>query len=340
MALYDSFSEWQHASSVQREQAARRLVQALPKGFAFDAVHLFEFNGRQFEIAQFTLGAARFSLIPGNTIQLGFDAAGWAPTPDMVESWQDTARDYGIEEPLHDYVNARTREKRIVTLAPLLVETCYAEVGWKQIDPASATVQALLRKFPQGVTSYDGVVTRITVANNGNVIAEQPNEADQTHAAIAKNFAEAGFRFPTPDEWEYLCGTGTPTLFRWGDHVPCDRYPTDLDLEEDAWGHQSVLEDGHLGHSAADFPKSRNFHCDPNAFGLYIASDPYKLELTTEAGLTRGGDGGGTICGGAGFLVGWLPLASAWNDRDSSQHERSNQISIGYSVARRVFPLA
>lgn len=38
------------------------------------------------------------------------------------------------------------------------------------------------------------------------------------------------------------------------------------------------------------------------AFGLYIGSNPYEVELTQEAGLTRGGDGGCSACGGMGFL--------------------------------------
>ena len=108
MPLFDTFADWQHASPAERERAAQGLAQALPTGFAFDAIHSFELAGRRCEIAQFTLGTARFSLIPGNTVQLGFNAAEWAPTQDMVESWEDTAQEYGIEEPLHEYVDAHT----------------------------------------------------------------------------------------------------------------------------------------------------------------------------------------------------------------------------------------
>src|SRR5205814_9468821 len=51
------------------------------------------------------------------------------------------------------------------------------------------------------------------------------------HAELAEHFKTSGFRFPTSDEWEFACGSGEPTLFRWGDHAPCDRYPLDCGTE-------------------------------------------------------------------------------------------------------------
>ncbi|MGK8207693.1 hypothetical protein ACRS8P_11370 [Burkholderia cenocepacia] len=254
MALYGSFSEWQQASPAQKERAAHALARALPDGFAFDAVRSFDFAGRHADIAQFTLGDACFSLVPGATVRLGFDAADWTPTPDMVESWQDTARTYGIDESLHDHVDARTRERRTVTLGPLLVETRHAEVGWRKIDSCDARVRALLDKHPQGVTQYDGVITRITVSDNGEVVAEQADARALTYAGIVRQDAGSGFRFPTPDEWEYLCGAGAPTLFRWGNHVPCDRYPTDAVPDEAASERETAIEGARAGHPVADFP--------------------------------------------------------------------------------------
>ncbi|MES2948710.1 MAG: hypothetical protein V4858_28160 [Pseudomonadota bacterium] len=340
MPLFDTYAKWQQASPAERESAAYRLALALPTGFAFDAIRSFELAGRQCEIAQFRLGGARFSLIPGNTVHLGFNAADWAPTPEMLLSWQDTAQAYGIEEPLNAYVDARTSATRSVTLAPLLVETHYAEVGWRPIDSACEEVQALLKEYPRGVTHVGETTTRVAVGDDGRVIAERADENSLSHAAIALSFSEAGFRLPTPDEWEYLCGTGATTLFRWGDHVPCDRYPTDISPEEAAWRRQWVLASGQLKPPAAGFRRNWEFHRVANAFGLNIAFDPYKMELTTQAGQTFGGDGGCTICGGAGFLSGWLPLASAWNDPDFYQQGIVEEISLGHTVARRVFQLS
>ncbi|MGK7875140.1 MAG: hypothetical protein AB4426_18170 [Xenococcaceae cyanobacterium] len=34
--------------------------------------------------------------------------------------------------------------------------------------------------------------------------------------------------------------------------------------------------------------------------------------MTASPDITRGGDGGSMICGGAGFFVGWLTLSTAY----------------------------
>ncbi|MFD3456644.1 hypothetical protein ACFWVC_31280 [Streptomyces sp. NPDC058691] len=96
--------------------------------------------------------------------------------------------------------------------------------------------------------------------------------------------AARGLRIPTPDEWEHACGAGAGTLFHWGDDCPLDRIPYG-----DRTGPQHRL----------------------SAFGLRIAHDTYRAELTTERTAVHGGDGGESVCGGYGTLLAWLPLATA-----------------------------
>jgi hypothetical protein len=49
-----------------------------------------------------------------------------------------------------------------------------------------------------------------------------------------------------------------------------------------------------------------------NAFGLHIATDPYKWEFCAELDVFRGGDGGEAWCGGAGILAIWRALGTPY----------------------------
>lgn len=157
---------------------------------------------------------------------------------------------------------------------------------------------------------------------------------------LAGKLAERGFRFPTPDEWEYGCGAGATTLFRWGDHAPCDRYPTDKSPAEAAWWQRWVQSGGTLEYRADGFGTSWDRHRCPNAFGLVIAHDPYQLELTAQADVARGGDGGVTICGGAGFFIGWMALATAYFEEAVCRRDPEEPVLPGNTVGRRVLPLS
>ncbi|GAB2592441.1 hypothetical protein GCM10027168_26850 [Streptomyces capparidis] len=116
------------------------------------------------------------------------------------------------------------------------------------------------------------------------LMAVEDEDLTEPPAGVPAALAARGLRMPTSDEWEHACGAGAGTLFRWGDDCPLDRVP---------YGDRTG-------------PHSR-----PNAFGLRIAHDTYRAELTGDAGAVHGGDGGESVCGGYGHLLAWLPLATA-----------------------------
>jgi len=260
-----STERWVALSSHERDETARRVAQQLPAGFSFQGVQQHPPSDFRHPLAVYETTDATFVLIPGGPVTLGFDASRpFEPNPDELQSWQDTADEYGINKTLHEFVVEVTLRPRCVELPPLLVETSARRVG------------------------------------------------TGSHAAVAAR----GFRYPTSDEWEYFCGAGAPTLFRWGDHVPCDRYPIDERV-----------------------PPYWNAHRQANALGLLIASNPYDCELTAEVGVTRGGDGGSMICGGAGFYVGWLTLATAYFEDHACRYDPFEQTTEGYTIGRRVLEL-
>jgi hypothetical protein len=116
-------------------------------------------------------------------------------------------------------------------------------------------------------------------------------------------------RLLTFEEWEYACGAGSTTLFCWGD---C--YTTD---DRSDW----------------------KLYLQPNLFGLHIAQDPYEGEIISEKQYFRGGDGGCTICGGYGFFVGWLTLATACGEADALRYFDTDIQDISGNIMRCVIPL-
>lgn len=339
MTLHRSIEDWQAASREQRERAARSL--ALPQGFEFHALRGFECGAMAFEIAQFRYGGTMFSLVPGAAATLGFDGERWEPSAEMHDSWNETAEEYEIDEGLVEHAVANTTPVRQCRFGPMLVECEYREVGWRAVDRDSPRVVEALRQYPRGVRQMGDPALRVRVSDDGRVDADEADPAQDSSAGVAAALARDGFRLPSPDEWEYLCGASSRELFRWGPHVRCDRYPTDVSPEESVWRRLWPWSGGAQQPSRASGAKGLWLHRQANAFGLRIAFDPYKVELTDDPAITRGGDGGMTICGGSGFMAGWLALASAWTDQIQAAETdpEGGKIYLGYTVARRVVPL-
>lgn len=107
---------------------------------------------------------------------------------------------------------------------------------------------------------------------------------------IIERISRWGFRFPTSDEWEYACAAGSRSLFRWGNDTPDYPIPRIGTPECHQW----------------------DKHLQQNAFGLFIARNPYHWEFCKEQEMMRGGDGGNAWQAGAGTFVTWLTLASAF----------------------------
>jgi hypothetical protein len=330
-----TLERWQALPARERDAAARRLAIELPGGFRYDGLHTYEMGDRRNEVAEFDYAGARFVLIPGGSVTLGYDLdRAWRPTPEERDSWEEAAAEFQMDLSIHDYIGEVTLRTRPAEVPPLLMECAAIELGWKPVplDDARVTValeegrpirEVIARHRPIGVpdpgplfTRYGPDIALRVTRRDGELVAESAQM--HTHAEYSALLARDGFRFPTSDEWELACGAASPALFRWGDHAPCDRFPMDTDPGLPAW----------------------TLHREPNAFGIHVAEDPYKRELISDPRFFRGGDGGCIACGGGGFFLVWLTLATACFEPEAHQRDPAEPVLDGYTIGRRVLPLA
>lgn len=336
-----SLDYWERLSETEQEALARRLAKGLPGGFSFQGLQTFELGGLSRRIAIFSGAGAEFAFVPGGEATIGFDAASWTPSAEEAESWKRLTEDLDLPADPAEYVAKVVLRPRMKEFVPLLVERTRRELCWEPLPVDNPRVRKLLSENRGAclVASHSGEgVVRVRCGDAPDDVAAH-RAVLRTHVEQAAEFHRDGFRLPTSDEWERLCGGGSSRLFRWGDHVLVDRYPTDVSPAEAAWRRARVLSGGTLAVPEEGFAADWNEHRRPNAFGLSIASNPYEWELVQEPEIRRGGDGGCAVCGGVGYFLGWLPLATAYFEGEMSLRPDDGVIDPEFEFARRVMPL-
>ncbi|MEV4755531.1 hypothetical protein AB0J86_10510 [Micromonospora sp. NPDC049559] len=276
-----------------------------------------EYAGRPGRTALFELRGRRYAFVPGAEAGLGYDGTRFVPTPEQRESFAVAADEYGLQSGLQEFVDSMTSPPRTAEVPPMLVSVEAVDAAETPVPPDHPHITELLAKMrgtlrdhpqPPEITWYQQA--RVVLGHDWTVRAAWLIEVP-TYGAAVERLAAAGQRLLTPDEWEYACGAGAATLFRWGDDSPPDD-----------------------PYSSATGP-----HRLPNAFGLEIGQDPYRDERTADPEVVCGGDGGGMLCGGAGGFLSWLTLATAYRDVEHGRwaHERDGDASG--LLLRPVIPL-
>ena len=303
---------WDGLAPERREAVARAVAARLPGSFRFAGMATHTLGDQTHTLAFFDRDGARFALIPGGEVTLGYDPATFVPSPGQVAA-MDEMREYFAEDdddatvdlPVYlaqlasgEYKDRFLTPVRRATIAPFLLETQATEAGVFPVPAEEYLTAAQIASFRrqagmQAEMGVSGQAIRVRSGRDGTVrvvVNRHP-----THGEVTAQLARTGFRLPSSDEWEYACGAGARTLFRWGDDCPLRRLPI-LDGEDE--------------------PDSTwDLHARPNAFGLHFSGNPYDWEICTEPGLMRGGDGGVAICGGEGPVAAWAALATAFASR-------------------------
>lgn len=279
--------------NVLTDEGAARLAQEIADRFQMRllALRWHQYAGRSHRVALFDRAGAVFALVPGGRSALGYDGARFRATPAQAADFAEAAEEYGLPD-LVEYLDGMTSPARSVELPAMLVAVEALEPCASDLDVDDPRVRAAVAKA--GGRRSGGIRTQ---GPNGGVevrfgadgqVSRARTIAQVSYEDAIERVHQFDMRLSTPDEWEYACGAGADTLFRWGDDTPDDGYPYD---------HQ------------------RGPHRDGNLWGLAIGQDPYRHEWTSTPTIVCGGDGGGATCGGMGFFVGWVTLATAYRDQ-------------------------
>ncbi|MEV0610964.1 hypothetical protein AB0I61_31880 [Polymorphospora rubra] len=252
------------------------------------------YAGRPHRAALFDRNGMRFALVPAGRPDLGYDASRFQPTAGQADSYAESAAEFELP-PLLEYVDAMTSPQRPAEIPAMLVA---GEAFDPCVVPLAADGPRVLEVVASAGTRSgtlqvygSGSGLKVEFDQNGKVRRARATRRVSYHEALTA-LADMGLRTTSPDEWEWACGAGATTLFRWGDQSVDDGYP---------------------------YHYKTGPHRETNLWGLAIAQDPYKHEATTERTIVCGGDGGGTTCGGDGFFLGWLTLATAYRDNEFGQ---------------------
>ena len=305
------------------------LLLSLPKcdgRFAFQRFERFERFGMATDTAVYNCKGAEFVFVPGGEATLGWDAFAVGPDADTLREIEDIFTDeFGYEEPpeLEAVFRESMSAVRKVNIGPMLVERHINDIGWRNVasdSPELAPFQKDIKKHFSGTKLTISGGMRIFKDGKTGETRTQIYEPASLDSFLSRLHGEK-FSLPTEDEWEYLCGGGSRTLFRWGDSFD---YEMKLRHFEEAC-------------PSKDAPYTLK---EPNQFGLSIAYDPYKMEVVENSEyFLKGGDGGCNICGGLGMVFGYLPTATYFRSESLSDGRHQKDIGGEYTFYRRIVRL-
>ena len=270
------------------EEKKKEILKNLAKKYNMEILRFETFSkySKSTFTAVFKYRESGFVFIPGDIVILGYEGFPKNLSNESLEQLK-----YFSENPnefLEEYIRENFSKVRKVTIKPMLVERDLQTVAWKKsnLEELKEYDSNLLKDYNEFKSSDYNSLTLDETARFTKIEDKIEIELYDyiTYDELCENIKHDGFSLPNLDEWEYLCGGGCRTLFPWGDDID---YNMNL-FYYTKKGNKYDLE-------------------EPNFFGLYIAYDPYKMEIIEADELTfKGGDGGCNICGGFGEFLGYL----------------------------------
>ncbi|MDR1464885.1 MAG: hypothetical protein LBJ11_06260 [Oscillospiraceae bacterium] len=207
---------WATRSQSEREALLKSIAETHP-GFQLLRYEHFERFGMRTDTAVYACDGAEFVFVPGGTVTLGWDsfAAGMdeatrAELREALAEWEITDVD--------GYLRETMSPVRTVTVPPVLAEREVNAIGWRQVPPGSPELEKYqkdIAKNARYIRSHGGYELHNCCKMrkvDGEIVAYIYEVTPL--AWLQSRLAGGGFSLPTEDEWEYLCGGGSRTLFR------------------------------------------------------------------------------------------------------------------------------
>jgi hypothetical protein len=299
--------------------------------FTLISFRTFQLYGLSTPSAIYTRRGVEFVFVPGDTVTLGWDSFSQPPSADAARPFLEEEGFRSLDRYV-EYMKRRTSPVRQATIGPMLVERRPKPIGWIDLPAdtpnfaeivAQATQNCGLVTVSGNETTYYGRLKIIKIGNKTHYYTY----AEMNYDEFVQKVQEEGFRLPTEDEFEYLCGGGSRTLYRWGDFlhgevacqfdIPFESEPIDPSDEAD---------------------RNPDDLAGANFFGVSICFDPYKSEVVMDSEVrSKGGDGGSALCGGGGDVEGFLPYVTFFRDWGIGMFRE--QVTGNYTVSRKILRL-
>lgn len=307
----------------------RSRVQALGMGFKFIKPIQTDRNGIRRETWLLEYQGSQFVFVEGRkNVTLGWDVEQCPLGDGVLEGLKKDFSEghehfYGQAEEIESYYGeriAKAEEDGDSGKAEALRAELEEELDCIGDNEDYENWEGYFAKWNQHLSQC---VSPLRAADIGDMIVEADHcflEEDAPSLEDAVQALKKGpFTLATEDEWEYLYNGGARTLFRWGDHlsdVLSEIFRVGTAMGDEA-GEDSVLN-------------------RPNPLGLFIGYDSYQCEIIDNASFTKGGDGGGSLCGGDGAIY-VLPCYTAFYRHPADQ--RHPALSRNYYCYRRIIRL-
>ena len=316
----------QYKSLTPKEREALLLsISENDKRFVFSRFERFEKFGMATETAVYTWGGREFVFVPGGEVTLGWDSFDTGMDDPTLNDINGFFEEFDSPPELNAFLREQMSPVRKAIVPPMLAERTLNYIGWRDVALGSPE----LEPYKKDIERHFNGTSMLTVSGKMRIFKDEGTGSirPQIYEPVSLNdFLEQvhseNFDLPTEDEWEYLCGCGSRTLFRWGDSF-------DYEMK--------------LYHFETDSQKDTPYTLEePNQFGLPIAYDPYKYEVVEASKyFVKGGDGGCGVCGGFGITLGYLPVATYFRSASLSNDELRYQDDIGgdYTFFRRIVRL-